>query len=193
MSAVAAVVVLVLLFTALGGLSVSGRRAELPAEPAAAPAGEAGEGEKLEAPERSAETEEAGEGAALADRYYFKGAWFTVTIHPADGEGHRIDLVGPLCPKCHEPMLRAREREPLETLDDLRTEVYKCHRSTVHPLVTVQLPGTADLPEQARSACLHQLATGEFSSPSADAGPGGDGTDRAEDKGGAEPPAGSQA
>jgi hypothetical protein len=177
MAAVGAILVLLLVFVLLGGL-----RAALPgggAEPAAAPEGHStgrhtdvhgpvgaspGGQETTEDSGASGEDEPDGESAALVDRYYFKGAWFTVRIHSQDEEGHRIDLTGPLCPKCHEPMLRARDREPMEKLGENRTEIYKCHKSTLHPLVSVQLGGADDLAEQARSACLHDIATGRFAS-----------------------------
>jgi hypothetical protein len=173
MATVVALTLPLLLFVLLGGLSSSVSPAQAgseahPPQPAekseqrepAAPAGEGGAG--------------AAEGtAAMVDRYYFKGAWFRVTIHPKDEEGHRIDLAGPLCSKCHEPMLRAREREPLEKLGEGRTEVYKCHKSTLHPQISAQLSGKDDLVEQARSACLHDIATGRFASDLSEAGEAG--------------------
>ncbi len=180
MAAVGATLVLLLVFVLLGGL-----KSALPGSGAAPAAGHeehstdkhtdvhgpVGEpAGKTKVPADSGDSGESGEpgedagAAAFVDRYYFKGAWFTVTIHSQDEEGHRIDLVGPLCPKCHEPMLRARDREPMEKLGENRTEMYKCHKSTLHPLVSVQLSGNEDVAEQARSACLHEIATGRFAS-----------------------------
>ncbi|MHC4917373.1 MAG: hypothetical protein ACYTGB_17990 [Planctomycetota bacterium] len=177
MAAVGAILVVLMLFVLLGGL-----KAALPGGGAAPSAGSekgtegrhtdrhgpvgapAGEAEAAAEPGASGEGEGGGETGAMVDRYYFKGAWFTVTIHPRDEEGRRIDLAGPLCPKCHEPMLRALDREPMEKLGENRTEVYRCRKSTLHPQVSVQLSGKDDVTEQARSACLHEIATGRFAS-----------------------------
>jgi hypothetical protein len=133
-----------------------------PVSPPAAAEGEGDGAAPAAAPAAAAAPEEA---AKLADRYYFKGAWFDVTVHQADAEGHRIDLAGPLCPDCHQPMHRAPDREPMQSSDGERMEVYRCVKSHLHHLLEVELDGTGDLLDQARSKCLHDMSTGAFASP----------------------------
>ncbi len=128
-----------------------------------------GEPQQEPAPVPAPQPEPAEDQESLADRYYFKGAWFTVTIHPQEEgeapEARRIDLAGPLCPNCGSAMLPAHEREPLAEEGQGHTHVYKCRKSTVHKLVSVQLADPDPLLEQARRACLHDLVTGRFDSP----------------------------
>ena len=158
MIAMLAAVALVVWFVARGGLAGADEEERSKAPPIIPPPPK---------PEISGSQDgsgSAGPASDLADRFYVRGAWFRVTVHEPDSAGHRIDLTGPLCPACHEPMLRAREREPLENSGDRRAEVYKCHRVNLHPLVTVQVAGEEKLVDQARSACLHEMASGRFDS-----------------------------
>jgi hypothetical protein len=164
MATVLVAVALVIYFVARGGLAGADEEERSKAPPVVPPA---------PTPETSAAHDGSGGSSPasdLADRYYFKGAWFTVKVHAEDSAGHRLDLAGPLCPVCHEPMLRAHEREPLEQVGEHRVEVYKCHKSNLHPLVTVQLDAKERLVDQARSACLHQMADGQFDSLPAEGG-----------------------